>query len=383
MTDRNPPRTPTEIRASETLVSSDGSKGSAANSTVDGRPVDAVPLTPRPTLRDVASLAKVSFKTVSRVVNEETGVSPVLTERVRSAVIELGYRPDDRARRLRTPQLRTNIVGFILVDVANPFFSAILRGIEDVARKRDCLVLSGSTDGDPERWAQLVSAFVQRRVDGLIVVPNDENLGPLKHEIQRRTPLVFVDRDAPSGSVVDTVRSDHYQGSLLATKHLIRAGHRQIAFFGSPVNISSARQRLDGFLDAMASEGLAIPDAWVQTGTRTPDEWRLLVADFLEQPSSRPTALFTAQNFATLGALQALHAAGLQHTIAQVGFDDVELGAFLTPGLTVIPQSPHDIGRRATEILFNRIDGAAHPPVYEVLPTALTERGSGEIRPEN
>jgi LacI family transcriptional regulator len=351
-----------------------------ASESFENQMTSSLLLAPRATLRDVAALAGVSFKTVSRVVNNEVGVSLILTERVRSAVTELGYRPDDRARRLRTPQLRTNIIGFILVDVANPFFSSILRGIEDVARKRDCLVLSGSTDGDSERWAQLVSAFVSRRVDGLIVVPNDENLGPLEHEIRRRTPLVFVDRDAPAQSEVDSVRSDHYRGSFLATKHLIEAGHRDIAFFGSPFTISSARQRFGGFRDAMVSESLSVPDNRVQTGTKTPEEWRLLVADFLEQPS-RPTALFTAQNFATLGALQALHASGLQNTIAQVGFDDVELGAFLTPGLTVVPQSPLDIGRRATEILFDRIDGATHPPVYEVLKTALIERGSGEIRP--
>lgn len=334
----------------------------------------------RATLRDVAAHAKVSFKTVSRVVNGEPGVSPALVARVEVAVAVLGYRPDDRARRLRTPQQRSNVIGFILVDVANPFFSSILRGIEDVARKRDCLVLSGSTDGDPERWDQLVSAFVSRRVDGLIVVPNGSHLGPLEHEIARGTPLVFVDLDSPGADRVDKVRSDHYNGARMATDHLIRAGHSEIAYFGSPLSLTSAQLRFEGFRDAMTSAGLQASADRIRTGTHTPTEWKSIVLEFFDQ-ERRPTALFTAQNFATLGALQALHVMGVRDRVAQVGFDDVELGAVVTPGLTVVPQYPLEIGRRATEILFDRIEGGVHSPVSEILPTTMIERGSGEIQP--
>lgn len=308
-------------------------------------------------------------------------MSPELVSRVRTAVAELGYRPDDRARRLRMPQLRSNVIGFILVDVANPFFSSILRGIEDVARKRDCLVLSGSTDGDPERWDQLVSAFVARRVDGLIVVPEGSHLGPLEYEIERGTPLVFVDLDSPGTQRVDKVRSDHYNGAREATQHLLRVGHTEVAYFGSPLSMTSAKLRFDGFRDAMTSAGLPVSPHRRYTGTHTPSEWQSVTHEFFGS-QHRPTALFTAQNFATLGAIQALHGLGLRSTVAHVGFDDVELGAVVTPGLTVVPQFPLEIGRRATEILFDRIDGGTHDPVSEILPTTMIERGSGEIRPE-
>src|SRR5688572_1091770 len=128
----------------------------------------------RPTLRDVAEHAGVSFKTVSRVVNDEGGVSPELSVRVESAIAQLGYRPDSRARHPRQGAAQTGTVGFLLSDVGNPFFSAILRGIDDVARERGALVLTGSTDGDRDRESQLVDAFVSRRVDGLIVVPTGQ-----------------------------------------------------------------------------------------------------------------------------------------------------------------------------------------------------------------
>jgi LacI family transcriptional regulator len=328
----------------------------------------------------VASHAQVSFKTVSRVVNGEAGVSTHLAIRVRTAIDELGYRPDDRARRLRTSELKSNVIGFLLVDVANPFFSSILRGIEDVARKHGNLVLSASTDGDPTRHDQLVSAFVARRVDGLIVVPSGDHLGPLQHEMQRGTPIVFVDLEPEGFNGVDLVRSDHVAGSRLATQHLLAQGHKNIAYLGSPFDLSSARMRYSGFEQAMNNAGCAIAPSLVRTEALLPEQWRHVVSEVLDS-SPRPTALFTAQNFATLGALQELHRRGLRETIAHVSFDDVELSDVVTPGLTAIPQHPLDIGRRSTEILFDRIDGLTHPPVRDILPSTLVARGSGEIPP--
>ena len=176
--------------------------------------------TRRPTMRDVADRAGVSFKTVSRVVNVEGGVSPDLVERVEAAVQALGYRPDGRARHLRQGGTTTGAIGFILVDVANPFFSSILRGIEEVARTHDTLVLAGSTDGAVAREDQLIEAFVSRRVDGLIIVPSGTGAGALQGELDRGTPVVFLDLE-PSDSAVDLVRSDHRGGAELATRHLL------------------------------------------------------------------------------------------------------------------------------------------------------------------
>ena len=349
---------------------------------------------PRPTMRDVALRAGVSFKTVSRVVNDEGGVSDVLVARVEQAIAALGYRPDDRARHLRQTASRTGAIGFILVDVANPFFSSILRGIEEVARTHDYLVLAGSTDGLRQREDQLVEAFVARRVDGLIVVPSGSGSGPLQAEVERGTPVVFLDLEL-DGLAVDLVRSDHRGGAMLATQHLLAHGHADIAFFGDDPTVFSAGLRLDGYREAMSRAGLAVEERRVVHGRHTSDVWRRIIREYFigtgligtglvengRLEIGRPTALFTAQNLITVGATQALHDLELHETIAHIGFDDIELADVVQPGISVVPQHPLDLGRRAAERLFARIDGLAGPPCEQVIGTGVVERGSGEIPP--
>jgi LacI family transcriptional regulator len=313
----------------------------------------------RPTLRDVAQRAGVSFKTVSRVVNGEAGVSDDLVERVETAVTALGYQPDDRARRLRQGGSRTGAIGFVLVDIANPFFSSILRGIEEVARRADCLVLAGSTDGSIEREHQLVEAFVARRVDGLIVVSSSSDAQPLHAELRRGTPVVFLDLE-PDGIDADLVRSDHHGGAVLATTHLIDRGHREIAFLGDDPHVFSARLRVDGYRDAMAAAGLRVIKNRIVHHRVTATEWRDIACAYLSEPRP-PTALFTAQNFVTIGVTHALHDMGLHERIALVGFDDVELADVVKPGITVVPQQPKELGKQAAEMLFDRIAGDTGP----------------------
>jgi LacI family transcriptional regulator len=330
-------------------------------------------------MRDVADRAGVSFKTVSRVVNGEGGVSPDLVDRVESAVEALGYRPDDRARHLRQGGTTTGAIGFILVDVANPFFSSILRGIEEVARSRDYLVLAGSTDGLDEREHQLVEAFIARRVDGLIVVPSGPSVGALKTEIERGTPVVFLDLE-PDDLTVDLVRSDHRGGAVIATQHLLAHGHTDIAFIGDDPTIFSAGARLDGYLEAMTAAGHRPPARRIITGRHSSETWRTVIADHLRRPAP-PTAIFTAQNFITVGAAHALHDLGQHHTVAHIGFDDIELGDIVDPPISVVPQQPLELGRRAAERIFRRIDGDRGAPTRDILTSPVIARGSGEIRP--
>lgn len=335
----------------------------------------------RPTMRDVAQHAGVSFKTVSRVVNGEGGVSDDLARRVEAAVTELGYRPDERARRLRQGGTTTGAIGFVIVDVSNPFFSAVLRGIEEVATREDYTVMSGSTDGDKERENQLINAFVSRRVDGLIVVPEGSSDGTLSAELDRGTPVVFVDLE-PIDVVGDLVRSDHLRGSVIATEHLIHHGHRDIAFFGDYPDISSSRYRRGGYEQALRAAGLDVDERRIVQDRLRPEEWRKVIREYMERPNP-PTAIFSAQNFVSIGCTQALHDLGLQHVVAQVGFDDIELGDVVTPAITTVPQQPLVLGRRAAETLFDRIGGSTGPPTKEIIASALIERGSGEISPSS
>ena len=332
----------------------------------------------RPTLRDVAEHAGVSFKTVSRVVNGEGGVSTELSDRVARSIEELGYRPDSRARHLRQGATQTGTIGFILSDVANPFFSAVLRGIDDVAGERGALVLTGSTDGDPDRESQLVDSFVSRRVDGLIVVPTTPGISPsLLAELRRGTPVVFVDLEPTDGDVV-TVRTDHRGGAELATRHLIDGGHRDIACFADDRSTFSAAERISGFHRVMSAAGLSVPPGRVVDGDFGVSGWRDVATEYLSR-AGRPTAVFTAQNLVTIGTAQALHHLGLHHSVAQVGFDDLDLADVIDPPITVIPQQPRLLGKLAAQRLFDRADGIESGGGRDIVPCELLARGSGEI----
>lgn len=334
----------------------------------------------RPTMRDVAAEAGVSFKTVSRVVNGEGGVSPNLVAKVEAAVAELGYRPDQRARLLRRSTSAPATIGFVLVDVANIFFSNLLRGIEEVATERHCLVLAGSSEGQVEREQQLIEAFVERRVAGLIVVSWGAAAETLRSEIRRGTPVVFVDAEPEIGTVdIDVVRSDHRAGAVAATRHLLAHGHTDIAYFGDDPAIFSARLRLDGFRQALTDAGLSAPGHREVTGSHSQHEWAGIIDAYLAD-TPRPTAIFTAQNFVTLGAVRALHRRGLRDSVAHVGFDDVDLADAVTPGVSVVPQNPRDLGRRAAQQLFRRLDGELGPAVRQIITPDVIPRGSGEIR---
>jgi LacI family transcriptional regulator len=337
----------------------------------------------RPTMLDVARTAGVSLKSVSRVVNGEAAVRPELVERVNAAIQHLRYVPDVRARHLRQQGSVATSIGFVLVDVANPFFSGVLRGIEEVARQHDCLVLSASSDGDPKRLDQLIEDFLERRVAGMVIVPRGSGSAMLSSDMMRDVPVVFLDCEplGPTDHPFDVVRSDHREGARRMASHLIRHGHRRVAFLGDDVGIFSANLRLQGFLDAMADALIDVDPALVITGGRDATEWNALVRAWLSELDSKPTAIVCAQNFVTIGTVAALHELGLQHKIAVVGYDDVELAGLLQPGLSVQPQEPLQLGRRAGEILFDRLAGFSGSPIHEVGLPPFVERGSGEIRP--
>ena len=327
-------------------------------------------------MRDVAAEAGVSFKTVSRVINREGNVRDELVERVESAIVSLGYRPDHRARLLRRSSSAPTTIGFVWIDIANAFFSSVLRGIEEVADNRNCLVLAGSTEWSPEREQRLVDTLVERRVGGLIVVSSGAAKETLQSEMQRGTPLVFLDLE-PGFEVNDLVRSDHKAGAVNATKHLLAHGHTDIAFFGDDPSINSAQLRLAGFKQAMSDAGLDVPPERIVAGSHG-FQWADHVKSYFES-EPRPTAIFTAQNLITLGAVRALHQLGLRDTVAHVGFDDLDLADAVSPGVSVVPQHPRRLGQQAAELLFSRIDGSDGPPVRKVIESQVLPRGSGEI----
>jgi LacI family transcriptional regulator len=326
-------------------------------------------------MKDVAVAAGVSLKTVSRVVNGEPGVTAATEQRVQSAIETLGFRRNDSARLLRTGQ--TASVGLVLDNIGDPFYSALSRGVESVARARGSLLLSGSSDTDPDTERRLALALCARRVDGLIIVPTSDDHGFLVPEMLAGVPVVFADR--PPGRIdADTVLSDNVGGASKGTAHLIDGGHRRIGYIGDSPDIFTARERHRGYLEAMASAGQAVADSWVAMGPPAPDSVRVRLERMLAGPDP-VTALFCGNNRISVMALHAL--AALDSTLSLVGFDDFELADLLVPGITVVAQDAAEVGRQAAELLFQRLDGDAEPPRRIVIPTRILRRGSGELDP--
>ena len=328
-------------------------------------------------MNDVARLAGVSLKTVSRVVNGEAGVHPSTASRVLSAIDQLGFRRNLGARNLRRGS-STGTIGVLTEDVANPFYSMLTRAIEEVARQQDRQVLTGSSDENPERERELALEFCSRRVDGLIIVPAGLRHGYLVPEIHAGLPVVFVDR--PAGDIVaDTVLVDNLGGGVEAVLHLARHGHRRIAFLGDAPTIFTASERLRGFREGCARAEIRYDESLVCL--RAPDEQgvaealgRMLLAR--EDP---PTALVTGNNRITVLALRVL--AGRPNRPALVGFDDFELADLLSPPVSVVAHDTAALGRAAAELLFARLAGDMSPPHRVTMPVRLIARGSGETSP--
>ncbi len=330
-------------------------------------------------MREVAALAKVSIKSVSRVVNREPGVSPALARRVMSAAERLEYRHNLTASSLRRSDGRSATIGVVLEDVANPFSSTLHRSIEDVAVERGVLVLAGSSDEDESRERRLVRAFASRRVDGLIIQPASHDHSYLLAERKAGTAIVFVDR--PPGFLdADTVLTDNAAGVRRGVKHLASHGHKRIAFLGDLRTISTAAERLRGYKEELAALRIPFDEGLVRLDLRGIEKAEAATTALLAL-RRRPTALFTGQNLVTIGAFRALRRAGLHTKVALVGFDDILLADLLVPGITVIAQDPGAIGRTAAEVMFRRLDGDRSPSQQHIVVTKIITRGSGEIAP--
>jgi LacI family transcriptional regulator len=337
------------------------------------------PIKPRATIRDVAALAGVGIKTVSRVINDEANVSPSTRERVRSAVRTLNFQPNLGAGSLRRSDGKSYTLGLLLDSVDNPFSAAVNRAVERVAIARNTAVFAASSEDDQERERALVATFTRRRVDGLILTMIGADHSYLEPERDQGTPIVFVDRP-PIGVLADAVLTDNFEAAFSATEHLIRHGHRRMAHLGDELTIATARERRRGFREALEAAGLPASESQHTDNIRSASEAFSTVHRLMRSPAP-PTALFTSQNLVTIGAIRALHQLGLQQRVAIVGFDDLVLADVLKPGITVIAQDPARIGAIAAERLFARLDGDTAAPQTVIVPSRLITRGSGEISP--
>jgi LacI family transcriptional regulator len=330
----------------------------------------------RPTLRDVAAAAHVSFKTVARVVNGEAGVRPETAARVMEAVRQLGFQPNQLASSLKRGGSQDTI-GLVIEDVANPFFARLARGVEEVTRARGLLLVTASSDEDPIRERQVIDLLVQRRVNGLLVVPAGRDHRYLSQEMTRGMAVVFVDRP-PWRLRTDSVLVDNRGGAQAAVEHLIAHGHRRIAVVGDRLDVYTMAERHGGYRAALAAAGIPVDQAIERFDSHDTADAERTVEELLALPEP-PTAIFGCNNRMTVGAVQAIvrHPPG----VALVGFDDFELAAALRTPVTVVTGDNDLMGRTAAELLLRRMDGWRGPMQRVVVPTRLIARGSGELPP--
>ncbi|WP_318244359.1 LacI family DNA-binding transcriptional regulator [Oerskovia merdavium] len=330
----------------------------------------------RPTLAAVAESAGVSLKTASRVLNNEPSVSEPTRLKVRAAADALGFRRNAVAADLARGGV-SRLVGFVTGDIANPFYSDLASGIERELRKHGLQLITASSDEDADRERELIDALIERRVAALFIAPTADDHSYLRSELADGVPIVFLDRP-PGGIDADTVVLDNRAGAAAAARHLVDQGHRRIALAGDLPRLWTFRERREGFVNALRDAGIEDPERYVRDGLHDAETARLAVEELLalDEP---PTAILTANNKITQGALRALHPAarGARRDVALVGFDDFELADILE--VSVVGYEVSAMGQEAARLAVARIESPGEPAHLRVVPTVLIPRGSGEI----
>lgn len=328
----------------------------------------------RATIKDVAKRAGVSTATVSSVMSGRRGVSATLRERVLQAVEELGYEPDAVAQSLRDRRTRT--IGVSVPDITNPFFNGIVRVVdaEAFAAGYHTLLVSNDERADIERIR--IGHLITRRVDGIIVVPTDDDVAYRDALVRLRLPAVFVDRGSPT-LPFDVIGADDYRGGYDGARLLHGLGHRRIAALATSVRLHNIRQRLAGFDAAMNAAGVAEDDRIISILGLGDDDGVSGIVDVLRRDDA-PTALFCFTNRVALYSLRAAHHLGLRvpTDLSILSFDDVDWLAAAQPPLSVVAQPLNELGRRAWVALHARIVGSTAPVERVSLACSVAVRGS-------
>jgi LacI family transcriptional regulator len=327
-----------------------------------------------PTILDVAKRARVAPITVSRVINNSGYISQGTKERVDAAVKELGYVPNTLARGLRSK--RTKTLALVVTDIANPYFTLMARGVEDAAGAADYSVVYCNTDESEAKEEKYANLLAQRQVDGVLLVPSCGNVRTIKFLLSNDITVVALDRRV-SGVKIDSVRSDSEDGAHRLTHLLIGLGHKRIAMITGPRDVSTSVDRVAGYQQALSKAGLA-ENVLVYYGAFNQESGYELTEQAIRH-SPRPTALFGANNFITIGIIKALQRLKLSvpGDVSVVGFDDLPESMLLSPFLTVAAQPAYEMGRTATELLLKRLSGELSGKCQTlVLQTQVIERGS-------
>ncbi len=329
------------------------------------------------TIKDVATHAGVSVATVSAVINGNKYVSPDLTQRVHESITALGYERNSLAQGLKKHTSQT--IGLIISDITNPFFTGVVRGVEDVANARGYSLILGNTDEDLTKEMSYMRLLESKRADGLIVVFTLGNHEYLRSWAAHRLPLVSIDR-LPDDVSIDAVLIDNVGGARQAVEHLITLGHERIGIVTGLSGITTTEERLTGYKQALEAHGIPLDPALIAEGNSRIDGGERGVLQLLTQEAARPTALFITSGLMVIGALQAIDRVGLRcpQDIALVGFDDFAWAAVMHPRLTTVRQPTYEIGQKAAQLLFERLEKRDGPAqVVRLQPQLIIRESSG------
>lgn len=330
------------------------------------------------TIKDVAAYAGVSVATVSAVINNNKYVSPDLTLRVHKSISALDYELNSLAQGLKKRTSQT--IGLIISDITNPFFTSVVRGVEDVANAHNYSLILGNTDEDQQKEMSYMRLLESKRTDGMIVAHHMAgNYGYLRSWLTHQFPLVNIDC-IPADFNADAVVIDNVAGAHWAVEHLISLGHKRIGIVSGIPGLTTTEERLAGYRQALAEHEIPYDPSLMAEGSSRINGGEQAVMHLLTQRTPRPSALFVTNGLMVIGALQAIARMGLRcpEDIALVGFDDFELAAVMRPRLTTVRQPTYEIGQKAAQLLFHRIEQHdAAPQIIRLQPQFIIRESCG------
>lgn len=332
-------------------------------------------------LKSVAELAGVSIATVSRVLNGDPVVRLETRTAVQRAINASGFRPNRVAQRLRSASRTNKLIGLLIPDIQNPFYVDVIRGIEESAYSHRSAVLIGNFSQDPAREKMYIHILKSESVDGFIVAPHDGHDQYVEELITEGYPVVCIDRGLTNLST-DVVKSDNEKGAFAAVEHLIKMGHQRIAHITGDPAIPTTQERIEGYLGALKKHGIPV-DQTLIAGKASDFKSGIELTRYMLDLPMPPEAIFTANNLLTLGSLEMIHSRGLKipKDIAILGFDDMSWAGSLNPALSAVRQHGIEIGKRATELLYQRIKDPTRVPAGVIIRTELMIRRSCGFKP--
>lgn len=324
------------------------------------------------TIKDIARRAKVSYATVSRALNKKPGVRETTRRRILQLAEQMSYTPNAIARGLVKKQTQT--LGLILPDITNPFYPEVARGIEEGADERGFSIFLCNTNWERNREVRYLRLLAEKRVDGIILAPIDNEVEALERRLTGTIPVVYVS-NAPVGTRHSFVVIDNILGGFLATEHLIQGGYRRIGFVGSTEDSLTIEERLEGYRRALKKYGLPVEKKYIQLGEFKEEAGYGIIRGMIEG-GDFPHAVFAENDLLALGVLHGVKASGLSvpEDVAVVGFDDIPAASYPEVQLTTMSQPSYEMGQKSVEILLDQIQPLYQPPPARIQQIYLKPR---------